>query len=262
MSDCKRCGRTTRDDAYGCEDCADKLTQALSEMQWLTDEIDTTLTGRKGIDYRRGGTPNGTEPRLPVHMAASELLSDIRGTLVAWVKFCADEDIRNQSPNAGLPVDNIPAMARWLMWRVDGLMLSELGAEAVDEITRLSERGTRLVDRPADKWYAGPCNATEDCATELYAKTKAGNISCPGCGSTYDIAQRRSFLLESAEDVLADATVLAGAVSWLGGTPVTAARIWKWKERGRIIPHGHDGKRPLYRVGDVLDVLAATEKVS
>lgn len=254
-----RCGRPTRDHAPVCDTCADNLTQALSELPWLTTELNVTLTGTKGVDYRRsGGTPS-SEPRLPIHVAASELLTDIRATLTSWVKFCADEHIRHQSPKLGLPADSIQAMSGWLLWRVDGLAFHDIGPDAVEEITVLVVKGKRLVDRPADKWYAGPCDQNE-CGADLYARSTVGNVKCAECGATYDIGERRTWLLEAAEDRLATAADLARAVSWLGAAPLTSDRVRKWAERGRILAHGHDGRYPLYRVGDAINLLADTTK--
>jgi hypothetical protein len=243
-----------------CDTCADGFTQALAEIPWLVGELETTLTGRKGIDYRTvGGTPS-SETRLPLHLAASGIRTELKATLTYWAKFCHETGLPHQSPHPGLPQNNHASISRWLMWRTDALTLHDRGPDAVDQITSVVAKGKRLIDRPADKWYAGPCD-TETCNVELYARTKAGTLTCHECATVYDISERRSWLLQAAEDVLADATTIAVAVSWLGGIPVTPARLWKWNERGRIVPHGHDGRKPLYRVGDVLDVLASTEKV-
>lgn len=259
MNEC-RCGKPTRDHAYFCDDCGDKLTRALAETPWLDTELETTITGRKGVDYRRSdGTPS-TEHRLPVHMAASNARGHLKATLVAWVKFCHDENIRHQSPRHGLPADTAPAMSRWLMWRIDGLAFHDIGPEAVDEITKAVRDGKRVIDRPADKWYAGPC----DCGVDLYARAKSGQVKCceTECGLVYDIGERRSWLLEAAEDRLAPAAELARAVSWLGASPLTAERVRQWAKRERIFAKGHDGRSPLYRVGDAIDLLAEGAKTA
>lgn len=260
MSDC-RCGRATRDEAYVCDGCLDGFSRALGEVPWADAELDLTLTGQRGVDYRRGGGARPSEARLPVNMGASEAQSHLRATLVAWVKFCAEEKVRHQSPHTGLPADNMAAMSRWLMWRVDGLGLLDIGPEAVSEVTLAVERSKRVIDRPADKWYAGPCDATEECVGELYATSKSGNIACPECGAGYDVAARREWLLEAAEDRLVNAADLARAVSWLGTVPLTAHRVRQWAVRERIFARGHDGKSPLYRVGDAIDLLAQSAKV-
>jgi len=71
----------------------------------------------------------------------------------------------------------------------------------------------------------------------------------------YDMDGRREWLLEAAEDRLERAAHIAQAVTDLG-SPISADRIRKWAERGRLVPHATDGRgRPLYRVGDVTELL-------
>lgn len=263
MNDC-RCGKPTRDQAFVCDHCLDQLNQALAETPWLNRELNTTLTGQTGVDYRRGGGSRTAEHRLPIHLAASQAQSHLRATLVAWTRFCHDENVRHQSPNSDLPADTVPAMSRYLMWRVDGLGLLDIGPDAVDEITKAVRDGKRVVDRPADKWYVGPCEA---CGSGMYATPGTATIKCRAplgedfCGHLHDVASRRAALLVEAEDRLASAHNVARAVSWLGATPLTAARVRKWAERDRIFAKGHDGRSPLYRIGDAIDLLASETKV-
>lgn len=256
MSDCK-CGRATRDDAFVCEDCLGDLNRALGDIPWLTTELDTTLTRTRGVDYRALGGAKATETPLPMHLKAGELQAELRAILVAWVKFCAEDGITHQSPTVALPRDNATSMSRWLMWRVDGLAYNELGSDAVTEITGIVNRGTRIIDRPADRWFAGPC---DECQEDLYAASQVGDIKCRNCGTGFDIAERREWLIGEAEDRLATAAVIAGAVPIIAGLHITADRIYKWKQRGQILDRGHDGANPLYRVGDVIDLMTMGPK--
>jgi hypothetical protein len=258
MNDC-RCGRPT--DAYVCAACAAKLTQALAETPWLWDELQTTIAGRRGVDYRRGGGGSrSTEKPLPYNAAAAEAARDLRAILTAWVLFCSDNQIRHQSPHSGIPGWDHPYQtSRWLLWRVDGLTLHELGPDAVDEITRAVAHGTRLIDRRPDRWYAGPC----DCGEDLYARMQKGTVRCRAreCDLEYDVADRRDWLLNASREELADVQTISRAVSWLGGQPITHKRIQKWSERGRIKSRGtkvddRGNIRKLYQVGDVLNLLA------
>lgn len=258
MNEC-RCGRPTRDQAFICDTCTDKLAHALGECPWADTELQTTLAGERGIDYRRSGTRTKETP-IPVNIAASNARTDLRAVLTSWVKFCAEENVRHQSPHPGIPTDDIPAMSRWLLWRVDGLALLDIGPEAVDEITSAISKCKQIIDRPADKWFAGPC----DCGEDLYARLQKGTIKCrvADCALEYDVAARREWLLEAAEDQLVIAADVARAVSWLGAAPLTSDRVRKWAERGRLAAKGHDGRYPLYRVGDAIDLLASTSRTA
>jgi hypothetical protein len=151
------------------------------------------------------------------------------------------------------------------MWRIDGLTLHDRGSDAVHEITGIINRGKALIDRPADRWFAGPC---EECGTGMFVVPNAPVATCRAirgvdenddpvkCGFVVDVAQRRATLLLEAEDRLAKAADVARAVSWLGALPLTADRVRQWAVRDRIFAKGHDGKSPLYRIGDAIDILA------
>lgn len=187
------------------------------------------------------------------------------------------------------PRDTAQDMARWLLARIQRIRMHE----AADELWRdfcgkpetitdpatgkttgtrygLAERLRRATDRQTERWYAGPCGAdlasdqhggyaNQSCAGELYAQPHAAQVTCPHCHTRYDMAERRAWLLQHAEDHLLSATELARVLTRLDA-PITPATIRGWRHRGRIIPHAEDtrtGKAvPLYRVGDILDILA------
>lgn len=240
-----------------CPACADTLAQALGDVPWLDEQLDISATRAKGIDYRTlgnsgKGAKKPSERPLPGNRAASEAQSHLRAILVSWSLLLADE----HDGRDNLPADNLPAISRWLMWRIDYLARHDVGQEAHDEITAAVNRCRRVIDRRPDRWYAGPCN---ECDADVYANTKNGDCACE-CGAVYDVKARRDWLIAEAEDRLADATTIARAVSWLGTQPLTAARVRKWAERDRIAAKGHDGRRPLYRIGDAITLLAQEAK--
>jgi hypothetical protein len=268
-----RCGQPTRDAAYVCETCADRLAVALGEVPWLAEELEVSITRQRAIPNEGKGSSSATcscddddddcpHGVLPWRDEASEARRTLHGLLAMWARFCEEEHVRHSSPRTrdlDEHDDNLPALSRWLLWRVDGLTWHEIGPEAVDEITDAVAECHRMIDRRPDRWYAGPCTAeTEDghCGADLYARRATGEVKCRECGAVYDVESRRRWLLDEAEDRLADAATVARAVSWLGAEPLNPERVRKWAERGRIAIKGHDGKRPLYRIGDAIDLLA------
>lgn len=262
-----RCGKPTRDTNTVCEHCLDQLARALGEVPWTTEQLEISVTRQKGIDYRTvGGSKGGKKPAerpAPANWGASEARTHLHGLLVSWVRLCDADKVRHSSPDDTLPADNLIALSRWLLWRVDGLALHEAGSDAVDEITDAVAQCHRVIDRPADRWFAGPCNEEHDgveCGTDLYAKATSGDVKCRSCAAVYDVDSRRAWLLAAAEDRLASAKDLARSVSWLGATPLTADRVRQWASRGRIVAKGHDGASPLYRVGDAIDLMAASPR--
>lgn len=257
MNNCK-CGRPTKDDAYVCENELDDLARALGEVTWLDEELETTITKQRASTSGDGG--RSAETPILFNVAASQARDNLRHELALLVRFCAEEGVRASDPAEGLPDNNIIAMSRWLLWRVDGLAFNDMAEEFIASVTGVVARCKQVIDRPPDSWFAGPCNAELAegvlCGRDMYATRSSGSVECRGCGSSYDVGARREWLLTAAEDQLADAATLSRSLSWLGGQEVNAARIRKWAERGRILAKGHapDG-RALYRVGDALDLL-------
>lgn len=289
MSTCK-CGKPTRDEAYFCDDCGQSLSIALGDVAWLDEELQTTITRTKGVDYRRvGGVSHapvperwkGERPDLGVHVQpimgnsrASDLRTNLHGFLIAWVAYCETNNVRHSSPILGPPPGDIPtmtALSRYLLWRVDGLALTENGSAAVEQITKAVENGKRIIDNPPERWYAGICSAQTDdgpCPEELFARSKKGALQCRLCGTVHDVSQRRDYLLAEAEHVNATASEIAAALlSWTdyaGSETKLVDRIRKWAEGkgdkpARLLIRGHitvrGRQRPLYRLGDVRELL-------
>lgn len=260
-----RCGRATRDAAYVCDGCGDELARALGDVPWLDEELETSISKQRGVDYRTlGGSKGAKKPSerpSPVQWGASEARAHLRALLVSWSLFCASEGVRHRERNDDLPADTLAAMSRWLLCRVDGLALHEIGSDAVDEITDAVARCRRMVDKPVEKWFAGPCN---ECKTDLFARAGSREVECSACGLVYDMGERREWLREAARDHLATATEIARAIVVWGDGPASEHllidRIRKWAEREpRLIERGHvtvrGRERALYRVGDVMDRL-------
>lgn len=149
--------------------------------------------------------------------------------------------------------------AQWLHDHLDQVRQHPSGPEAIEELRAAIRQARATIDRPADRWYAGRCgdgpvNGDGFCGTDLYAKPDAAVVTCPDCGAQYDVAERRAWLREAVEDVLATAVEIAG---WLRtfGHHITDSAIRSYAHRGRLATHQVNG-RPLYRVGDVMDILA------
>jgi hypothetical protein len=122
---------------------------------------------------------------------------------------------------------------------------------AFDELEHICALVDTMIDSRPASIYAGPCDV---CRRDMYAKQDADVAECKLCNITFPMAERREKLLESVADQLETAANISAAVTDLG-EPVTPEVIRKWAERGRLIPKGKDHRgRPMYRVGDVLDL--------
>lgn len=279
------CAKPVADNAYCCTSCGFLLDDALSEvigghgLDGLAAELEVTLSKQDRIGDRG---PGSSERPLPLNLGSSEVGWILRNTLHGWVRLVAEET------HAGLPVNTLTDMARWLRPRVGWLRHHQAGPEAVAEIVASVSACRRNIDRPPSLWYAGPCGAatstesdcsccchiggafppacdvvggchaahqTADCRAELYAHPGALNVICRDCGSVYNLADRRGWLLSQVEDQLMHSIAAAALVRHLG-VQVADSSIRAWASRGRIVAHTRDVRnRPLYRIGDVLEVV-------
>ncbi|MGI5153614.1 hypothetical protein [Microbispora sp. CA-102843] len=270
---CGCCGRPVPDNAYVCPGCASGLHEHLVRLTGggLADELDTALARQAKLGG--GGGRGGAEQPLPYGYAASEALYVLRSTLVGWVRVL-EGDLRPIGPTCRTgclhgscrlitarnpPADTLPAMAGWLASRAETLRHMPEGPDAVDELTAAIVNAEAVVWPPGDHVYVGPCAGEHHgapCGADLYAPPGAAQVTCRACGATYRVHQRRQWLLGEAEAVLGTATEIARAVTNLG-RPVTPERIRQWAHRGCLLARGRDARgRPLYRVGDVLDLAA------
>jgi hypothetical protein len=258
-----RCGKPAHD-AFVCEQCTDDLARALGDVPWLSEELDVTIAHQQGIDYRRlGGATGGQKPSerpSPVTWSAADARTHLKALLVSWALFCADERVRNSSPHIGLPEDNLPALSRWLMWRVNGLALLEIGAEAVDELTSAVAHCHRLIDRPADRQYLGTCDLCVD--GRLYARAHSTWARCDSCDASVDADTVRKRLLVELDDRLCTAAEIAHLSTYLGlkaGRDQVRKRINQWHTRGQLAKAHSFSTEATFRFGTVYELLVRAE---
>lgn len=142
-------------------------------------------------------------------------------------------------------------MARWLRSWVPWLRMHPAAAEFVAEMDEAVGKARWVVDSTRERVFVGVC-----CGARVYAPTGRPTTGCPACGASFDVAEQRGLMVDALTDQLAHAGLIGRALESLG-VQVTPDAIRKWAERGRLLAHGRDEKnRPLYRVGDVIDLAA------
>lgn len=279
---CQTCNAAIADGATFCVGCAHRLDAALAEVaayQGLAYDLELALSRQTVMSTRGGSRP--TEAAVPYHRGVSEVAARLHRALSAWSRRVAVEtgvgtvptfgpacrscrhrscrDIRTR----GLPADTTAGLAAWLRPRVGWLRHHPDGATAYTGIVGAVADARRVVDRPAEKLYAGPC----DCGEDLYARLDASYVVCRA--ETHDeplawpVEERRRWLLASAADVLATGTEISRALTRYA-QPVTQSSLRGYVHRGQLVPRGErvEGGRMvmLYRLGDVLDILARREE--
>lgn len=275
-----RCGGTVHDSTPLCPRCATTLDVALANIAAWWPELETLRNrqSRYGHTAAGRGTPGRTQPLVVDDRFAGRLEDgsrldwETRNTIAAWARTVADErpPVREQTPR-----DTVASVCGWLQSQLRWIAEQAWAATMLDEMLDVERRLRRMVDRPPDRWYAGPCTAGQAdiayawlCGEELYVPLGATQTTCRVCGSTYGVAGRRAWLLAAAEDRWETATTIARAVTALRPRDTVAdddlddrlaRRIRRWAAKGDlpvrdVAPTG--GKlRPRYRLGDVLDLL-------
>lgn len=250
-----------------CRACSAGLLRALADVPSLDIHLDLALTRQARLGTPGGG--RGGETALPWDQRARDARDVLRSALVGWVRALqADADEERSGPvcracehpscawidATHAPADTLPALARWLTRHRRALLAHPAVEEAVDELVDAMRQARRAIDRPPGTWYAGPCGV-DDCAADLYAHHGARTIRCRRCEATHDVAARETWLMGQVRDRLGTATEIARALN--GFNPgLTPEMIRGYAGRLRLLPFGVDDLgRPLYRIGDVRDLL-------
>lgn len=235
-----------------CGGCEADLARALGDVPWLAGQLDITLA-RLGSKHDGGtGEPNDDPTPAVLRIGplgfdagASEAKWVLKNALVGWVRILV------QTHPEDYPADTLADIAVWLLARVERLAMHHDAGSAVDEIRSAVWHGIRLIDRPADLVYAGPC----PCGTDLYARPEAPQVTCRGCKAEYRVSDRREWMLATIDGTLFHAAAMAHVLTSLGW-PCTQGQIRQWASRGRVVAHGVDGQgHPVYRVSEVRERL-------
>lgn len=294
---CTSCSKPTSGAAL-CERCTKTLDIALANVAAYYADAGSVVRTRQ-TRYGSGISTRGSigkEQPLPVdgrfldvNGSGTQARWDTWNTIVTWCRVVMAEQPELAGPvcvtclhpschavrRRRWPRNTVPSMCAYLERQRRYVLAEPWAADLLDELTHVERRLRYLVDRPADGWYAGECGAVDAeteavCTRVLYADPTNPFVRCRDCGTTWSVAERRDWLIKEAEDREATVRTLARIVTTLGAHDASESRlenrISQWVTRGRLKPNGKrviDGKpRPVYRVGDVLDLLARDHAAS
>ena len=147
------CPVPPRDQAYLCDQHVQAITDMLAELPALITDLDVTRSRQDRISTGKRGT--GHDEPLPISVTAHETAWAARSTLVAWVRT-----IIEATGITAWPRDDVTDMAVWLLARApQWSRWSDEGAELYAQLRYITGEITRAIDRPEQRWYAGPCDA-------------------------------------------------------------------------------------------------------
>jgi len=278
MSNTCACGKPC-DGSFICPSCSKAMEITLANISAYWADLDTV----KGRQTRYGGSGGGRggEKPLPVDLRflgayedGTRLQDACKNTIGTWTRLVLEERsvLAGPTHDACLhvtcssyrrsrpPRDDVVSCCRYLLGHADWIRTKDWAPEILDELDNLEAQLRRMVDRPADKLFAGYCT---ECNEALHAKIGAPQVTCKGCERTFSVEATRDAMWVEAQDQLGTAAEISRAISWLGQVPLTADRIYKWVERNRLPQRGHITYRgrevPIYRIGDVAALVEASD---
>lgn len=221
--------------------------------------------------------PGGTGD--PILGSGTRLLGDLDDTLKKW---CLD--VMGDHPNSRgqvgpfcaaclhssclayrrsrWPRGNVSTMCDYLAGWSGWVAAQRWAPQILDELLDLERRLERFVDRPAQSMFVGPCLL---CAiggddVGLYVLDEhATEVTCRVCEITWDVRQRRSWMIADMADRLVSAKEARRAIDALAGITLGASTIEVWAHRGKLRQHIVNGL-PRYRIGDVYDLVTTREE--
>ena len=238
------CGRPTANTL--CRACTNDLRQLLARVRDLAHDLQVTLARQDRIAApSRGG--KGHDRPLPFNAGASDAQQLLRDTLTAWVR-------QLDPARAGLTLNGA---AVYLQAHLPALVVRDDADAALDELRHAVEHADRAIDLHVHRLFVGVCG----CGADLHAEVDQPVAVCDRCGTSHDALAGRQAIVDTSttRDLTIDALVrLAPAY----GLAVTRDQVKSYARRGRLAVRGtNDQGRNLYRVGDLLDLLAERRAV-
>lgn len=270
------CGRPAPT-AVICPACTGRLERTLAELPADLRDLQITIT-RQANAGRPESTSHGKPGTVVLYDpddTASKVADQARTGLGTWIRHLVE--------SRGLPAPALTttaAMALWLTHHVQAIAQDEAAGDCYDRIHELHRAIRRAVDNLAKRW-AGPCTARllvadlviagaglgigvveRECGADLRTRPGAKVIRCDMCGAEYEPVERLKWILAKSREHHATATFCANALTD-AGYAVTSNQILKLAGRGKLLSYrDDDAGRPLYLIGDLLDLLDRDRRVS
>jgi hypothetical protein len=268
--DCGGCLPRATDEGLVCTACEKRAEERLAAIIGLAP--DARLVAYGLVRHSTSGGSGKPGSSSPANDDALDHLHWVNGRLTTIAREIADTR-GLQEPAAGLGVAEtlteaakfVSGQMRWLRHALDeqgGAYAAAVFAEIGDCASRM--RG--MVDGPAAQRFLGPCGAYvitgvhgdeigdvsgHPCDGDVYGRPDAEHGSCRTCGTRYRRDERQAWLDGEVRTWAFTAKDIADAHG------INVKTIRSWAERGQLTHHGYDREgRPLYLVGDVLDLAA------
>lgn len=241
-----------------CQHCGDVFVDMLTEVPWMLDQLEIVVLGQ--TKYTRIAAGKSAERPLPVNLKASDTRDALANEITTSARMIAEVN------GWEFEAATTKQAALWLAHRVSAVRLHVAGGEVVDGISRWYAAAMYVIDRPLMRQFLGDCGESwdgEECSGRIYGKQGKPEARCDTCGSVYEAEALRKWLLMQAMDRLMTSAEIGDMSPLMGtGSPDRMQnRIYKWHQRGRITSRGVRENSPLFRFGEVYDLLTEQGEV-
>lgn len=262
MTEC-RCSRIINDDAYVCKECVKEASKDLAEVAYFLRHIDEKRA-RITTNWRFGTVGRSPEVPLPYDPRVGKALGPIRNALTTWARIHQDEH-----PEHPMPPTDLTRTAAWLADFTEWDAGRPWAHDAFDQYQSAHEGLKKLFDIPPEREAIGTCGKELDdgtpCPEILAAEKGATTHTCPRCGHSHDVKDRREAMLDEADDFT---VTIAEAVRMLRTTDrhhVSARLIRALVRYVPILDKGQQAERDItdrvqyasvYPLGAIRDALS------
>lgn len=272
---CLHCTAETTNGLALCSRCLNTLSIAFTNTAAYFSDVEKIKPGErirsKGVP--KSAPPPGFEPERVDRI--SHTLDYVTVITVGWARNLLDD-----RPGIGTMPSTVTGVLGWLESHRGSIATLEWAGEVLREMRQCERMLQRLLDRSDTGRFVGVCSAEVGTDTEtgevllcdraLYAPESVSWVTCPQCGVSWPVAERRRVLAEATRDELAPVRIIARVIVGLmpGETSEEklTRRIEQWVARDQLRDYGVrvlDGKpRRVYRIGDVLEIVLGERKPS
>lgn len=249
----------------------------------LWEDLTSHVAGERGVDYRTLGGSGGLdvddtdlEPgerrgSVPTGIVLPERATKVKDELVralrALVLVANEAHLAAGGRDKDRPLRSsklVPAMAEWLLWRVEAISLHPEAADLALGVCQAVGRAWWVIDRPEARQDLGDC-PVDDCNGRLSAIAGATFAYCDAERHAVEAQPLRDRLIAELDDQLLDAAEIARISVFLGlrrDRDAVRRLINVWAHRGRITKYAPSATAdnptpgPRFRFGEVNALLA------
>jgi len=212
----------------------------LRRIPELFAQLDVTITKTDVTRPRGEGSPGSGHDRP---LILNDRASEQRRTLLRTLRYAA-------APVPYAPRALPPSQAALVILEQLPHNRGSGNAFWMRSILREITKAWGVVDVPAGLRFSGYCF---DCGAPVSAPGHLRTVACRGCGRGHEAAEYRAWMWQEAQEVSGTAAELARLLPHFNGTPLKAATIRKWYERGRLAGRDEDSGI-VFQLGDVLEL--------